>query len=80
MDGLLNELEKSSIGYYMGANYMGASGYVDDLKLFNSSVKTLRISAIICDKYAKTYNVLFNAKKCMHIIDKSTMSRPSGPV
>ncbi len=48
MNGLLNELEKTSVGCYMGGAYMGASGNADDLKLLTPSVKTVRISAVIC--------------------------------
>ncbi len=33
MSGLLNEFEKSGVGYYVDGVYMGASGYADDLKL-----------------------------------------------
>ncbi len=63
-------------GCNMSGAYMSASGYTDDLKLLTPSVKALRISAVICEKYAKKYDVLFNGKKHMFIVYKCT-SRPS---
>ncbi len=43
MDGLLHELENSSIGCYMGGVFVGATGYADDLKLLTPSVNALNI-------------------------------------
>ncbi len=49
---------------------LGTSGNPDDLKLLTSSVKALRISAVVCEKYAKKYDVLFNDRQvCLLFIN-----------
>ncbi len=58
---------------------LGASGYVDDLKLLTLSVKALKILATICEQYAKKFDVVFNGKKCLLIIYKCTRSQPPDP-
>ncbi len=63
MDGLLHELENSGFGCYMGGEFVGATGYADDLKLLTPSVNTLNIPVDICKHYAAKYDVMFNAKK-----------------
>ncbi len=55
---------------------MGASGYADDLKLLTHSERALRISDVICEKYAKRYDVLFNGKKGMLTFHKYIRSKP----
>ncbi len=49
MDGLLNELENSGVGCYMGGVFAWATEYSDDLKLFTSSANVLKILATICE-------------------------------
>ncbi len=72
MDGLLHELENSGVGCYMGGVFAGTMGYADDLKLLAPSVTALNILVDICKNDAAKYDVMFNAKKSLLIIDKCT--------
>ncbi len=76
MDGLLNELANSVVGYYIGGVFAWATEYADDLKLLTPSVIALKILATNCEQYAKKFDVLFNGKKSLLIIYKCTKSQP----
>ena len=62
MDKLLNELKLSHVGCYMGAIFVGAFMYADDLKLLAPSIYALNVLLDICIKFARKYDVLFNDK------------------
>ncbi len=79
MDGLLHELENSSVGCYMGGVFVGTTYYADDLKLLTPGVNALNILVDICKNYAAKYNVMFNAKKSLLIIYKCTWRKPPNP-
>ncbi len=79
MDGLLHELENNGVGCYMGAVFVGATGYADDLKLLTPSVNALNILVNICKNYAAKYDVMFNANKRLLIIYKCTRRKPRDP-
>ena len=42
IDGLLNELENSGVGCYMGGVFAGAFAYADDITILSPSVLALK--------------------------------------
>ncbi len=60
IDGILDELENSGVGRYMGGVFVGTTGYADDLKLLTPSVNALNILVDICKNYAAKCDVMFN--------------------
>ena len=79
IDGLLNELENSGVGCYMGGVFAGAFAYADDITILSPSVLALKYMADICNNYATRYDVKFNAKKSSLIIFKCDSSVPPDP-
>ncbi len=79
MDGLLTELTNSEYGCYMGGVFAVAFDYADDIKLLTPSVYALHQMAHICEKYAKIYDITFNAKKSQVIIYKAYNVKPPDP-
>ena len=63
MDKLLEELESSGVGCYVGTKFMGAFGYADDGAVLAPTVTSLKIMLNICDEFGKQYHVLFNPDK-----------------
>ncbi len=63
MNGLLLELQNSSVACHMGGIFAGTTDYADDLKLLIPSVNALNILVDTCKNYAAKYDVMFNAKK-----------------
>ncbi len=63
----------------MGAVFAGAFDYADDLKLLTPILYTLHQMTHICEKYAKRYDVTFNATKSQVIIYKVYNVKPSEP-
>jgi hypothetical protein len=51
-------LESSGVGCYMAGVYSGATDYADDVKLLTPCVKALKTLVIICQNYAKKYDVI----------------------
>jgi len=72
IDGLLDRLAKSKIGWNFGSVYAGALAYADDLVLLAPTASAMRKLLRICDEYASEYIVVFNAKKsaCMYSSSK----------
>ena len=63
MDKLLEELQSSGVGCYVGTKFMGAFGYADDGAVLAPTVTSLKIMLNICDEFGKQYDVLFNPDK-----------------
>ena len=68
MDGLLQRLEASKVGCYIGKLFVGALAYADDLTLLAPTVEACRKLLLICEKYAEEYSVQFNPSKSQFII------------
>ena len=67
---LLDRLADSSVGCYWGHQFAGALCYADDLVLLAPTASALRQMLSICDSYATSHGLVFNAKKtqliCFH--------------
>ena len=61
LNNLIINLRNSNIGCKYGSEYMGVSGYADDLSLLFPSFIGIKKMMNICEKYARTYDILFNA-------------------
>ena len=70
-DGLLNELENSGVGCYVGRVFSGAYAYADDLTILCPSVGALKEMIAICCNYAAEFDIKFNANKSQLIIFRS---------
>ena len=68
IDDLLLELKKSGFGCYIGVNFIGALCYADDIVLLSPTVVGMKNMLLICEKYAKDHNILFNPVKSNAII------------
>ena len=70
VDSLLDSLEESSVGCYWGHQFAGALCYADDLVLLAPTASALRQMLSICDSYANSHGLVFNANKtqliCFH--------------
>ena len=70
LDSLLDRLADSSVGCYWGHQFAGALCYADDLVLLAPTASALRQMLSICDSYATSHGLVFNAKKtqliCFH--------------
>jgi len=71
-DELLRLLEDSGVGCYLGHRFMGALSYADDVALIAPTITAARIMLRVCEVFASSYKVLFNA-------DKSVLLRPVSP-
>ena len=74
LDGLLDELRESSVGYYWGGHFAGAMCYADDIVLLAPSASALRRMLSICVSYATSHGLVFNVDKtqliCFHSLCK----------
>ena len=61
---LILNLRSNNIGCKYESEYMGVFGNADDLSLLCPSFSGIKEMLNICEKYAKKYNILFNATKC----------------
>jgi len=55
IDDLLLLLKKAGFGYYIGAHFIGALAYVDDIVLVAPSATALRKMLAICEDYADEF-------------------------
>ena len=69
LNELLLALSAAQVDFYVGSNYVGALAYADDLILIAPSAALRKILAI-CDVYASSYWMNFNAEKfkCMLVL------------
>ena len=68
-DELLQRLQDHDIVCHVGAKFVGALGYADDLKLLSPSLRGLQKAVDIYDKFGQQYSMKFSSKKthCMRI-------------
>jgi len=74
VDELICKLEGSGYGCKLGVNYYGILIYADDIFLLSPSFYGLQIMLDICNSFATTKGLLFNAKKtkCISFHKKHT--------
>jgi hypothetical protein len=70
VDGLLQKLENSGVGCYVGYKFVGAIAYADDLILLAPTVTALRKLITICEMYAAEYDIKFNGSKSRYMVYK----------
>lgn len=63
MDGLIDELQKSGTGCYVGRKFCGIVSYADDVMLLAPTQYAMNRMLDICDRYAKKVKVKFNGTK-----------------
>ena len=63
LNNLILNLRNSNIGCKYRSEYMGVFGYADDLSLLCPSFTGIKEMLNICEKYARKYDILFNATK-----------------
>ena len=65
----------------MGKVFAGAFAYADDIILLSPSVQVLNtlLFIIICNDYASSYDVKFNALKSNLIVFRSDLNTPPDP-
>ena len=71
-DELLRLLEDSGVGCYLGHRFVGALSYADDVALIAPTITAARMMLRVCEDFASSYKVLFNA-------EKSVLLRPVSP-
>jgi hypothetical protein len=80
LDGLLQRLENTKAGCFVGNFYLGALCYADDLTLLAPSATAMRILLSTCEEYANEHAMSFNAVKSKCILFKprsaATLDRP----
>ena len=63
LDGLIQKLKHSDIGWHIGRTYCGVFGYANDLAIVSPTLFGLRYMIEICKEYASEIDLLFNPKK-----------------
>ena len=77
LDGLLEELCVSGVGCHWRWMFTGAFCYADDLVLLAPCASALRTMLSICESYAQSHGLLFNADKTQLICFRKFTSRYS---
>ena len=68
----LQELTKANVGCFIGNFFIGALAYADDIVLLAPTSRAMRIMLSVCDRFAKEFQVSFNAKKSKCLICPSS--------
>ena len=76
LDGLLSELSNCGVGCYWGCLFAGAFCYADDIVLLAPCASALRIMLDICNSYATSHGLEFNASKTQLICFRTPSTRP----
>lgn len=63
IDELLCRLQKEGIGCHIGSLFLAALAYADDIVLLAPTASAMRRLLAVCDDFASSYNVVFNASK-----------------
>ena len=63
LDELLEKLSKSGVGCHWGGAFVGALCYADDIVLLAPCASAMRHMLNICDSYATSHGLIFNANK-----------------
>jgi len=66
-DELLKKINDSGFGCQIGHLSYAGLGYADDVTLLTPSLRGLQELLDICSKFAREYNVMFNAKKTISL-------------
>jgi len=76
IDELLLLLKMAGFGCYIGAHFVGALFYADDIVLMAPSASALLKILAICEDYADEFCICFNAatSKCLVILPKECRS------
>jgi len=67
IDTLLQKLEQSEIGCWVGHKYLGALAYADDVILLCPSIRGLQKMLRICEEFSSQYSLSFNTSKTVCI-------------
>lgn len=67
-DELLLNLESSGVGCFVGNKFMGALAYADDVVIMAQTKTAVNILLSRASKFAKEYNVKFNAQKTKYVL------------
>ena len=68
IDELLSALEQEKVGCYIGDSFFGALAYADDILLLSPSRTAMSRMLKLCEKYAKEYDIIFNAAKSKQVL------------
>ena len=68
INSLLDKLEHSRAGCYIGHIFMGAFGYADDTILLAPCKKSLCVLLNICKQFSLVFQVNFNSSKTKLIV------------
>lgn len=68
MDSLLKELKQIGVGCHVGHAFAGALSYADDLTLIAPSLHAMRKMLGVCERFAQSYDVLFNSSKSVSLV------------
>ena len=63
LDELLEMLGNSGVGCHWGGSFVGALCYADDIVLLGPCASALRHMLNICDSFATSHGLVFNANK-----------------
>jgi len=84
IDQLLCRLQKDGTGCHVGNVFLAALAYADDIVLLAPTASAMRRLLALCDDFASSYNVMFNASKSKCIYFQSqqlkSLSNLSTPV
>lgn len=67
-DNLMLALKREGIGCHIGSWFVGGLAYADDVALLAPSASALRRLLTICESFAQTFHVTFNALKSKCIV------------
>ena len=79
VDSLLEMLEASGVGCYSGGCFVGAVCYADDIVLLALCASALRVMLDICDTFASSHGLVFNAAKTQLICFRQRYTNTFSP-
>ena len=65
---LLNNLQNSRLGAFIGSTHIAVLGFADDIMLISDSPEKLQKLISICESWATDNNMEFNVDKCKILI------------
>ena len=68
IDPLISKLNSTKQGCFIGGICANAFAYADDIVILSPSCSALRILILICESFAKEYEIIFNPDKCSLLI------------
>jgi hypothetical protein len=71
MNGLIDELSRAGVGCSIGGKFVNNISYADDMVLLCPSVDALQKLLNICERYAVTHGLTYNAKKSELLVFKA---------